>query len=148
MEKNIERECAVCGNFYNSDIFGQGRCLHCGWQNGKMSEENENSVIYPNLISLKKAIKLYKEGKPFEPNLDEFLEALYFYSETQFEYKGICYGVIITTFNNQECIEMFEVNGNKSQIFNNKKDFKNNAKIGDAYLKDIWDETASKYWLN
>ena len=105
-EPIFEKSCAVCSNKYMADIYGQGKCSHCGWRNGDTIEENENNVVYPNLISLNKAKQLYKEGKSFEPNLDEFIEALFCYGEVQFEYNGIYYGVEIN-INNEDINEFY-----------------------------------------
>ncbi len=146
-EPIFEKSCAVCSNKYMADIYGQGKCSHCGWRNGDTIEENKNSVVYPNLISLNKAKQLYKEGKSFAPNLDEFIEALFCYSEVQFEYNGIYYGVEINRNNEKISIIMYDIPSNTTQQFKTKEEFKNNAKIGNQYLKDIWNETTDRYWL-
>ena len=84
-EKIFEKPCAVCGSKVMVDMFRQGKCPHCEWNNGLMVEDNEDKVIYPNLVSLNKAKELYKQGKAFVPNIYEFFEALNFYSEMQFK---------------------------------------------------------------
>ncbi len=83
------------------DIYRQGKCPYCGWWNCFLNEENPDIIAMPNLISLNKAKQLYKENKPFEPNLYEF----------------------------------------------NDEDFINNAKIDSKLLKDIWEETTERDWL-
>lgn len=143
----FDKPCEVCGKILKKDIYGQGECPFCGWKNCFLNAEDPDYVAYPNLISLNKAKKLYSEGKPFEPNLDEFIEALYYYSEVQFKYNNKFYGVILTDNQDNEVIEMFEIDSNISQIFENKEDFENNAKINGKYLKDIWDKTTDRYWL-
>lgn len=148
LKNNIEKKCAVCKKNYSTSELDLIPCPHCGWYNDSMCEENPDRVIYRNLISLNRAKQLYKERKPFEPNIDEFIEALFFYSEVQFEYKGTYYGVVLTSHNDKKnVIEMFEANTTNSQTFETKNDFKEKAKIGNAYLKDIWNETTDRYWM-
>lgn len=144
----IEKKCSVCNNLYKIDKFDLYPCPICGWYNDFMCEENPDDVIYRNLISFNKAKRLYKEGKPFQPNLDEFIEALFYYSEVQFEYNGTYYGVVLTgTNDNNTIIKMFQFDNKSSYTFKTKEEFKNTAKIGNQYLKDIWDKTTDRYWL-
>ena len=42
---------------------------------------------------------------------------------------------------------MYDITSNTTQQFKTKEEFKNNAKIGNQYLKDIWNETTDRYWL-
>ena len=88
-EKIYEKECMVCGHKYLGDFYGQGRCSNCNWHNNKLSEENENSVIYPNVVSLNKAKELSKNNRVLKPDLNDFLEMFDFYGEVCFEYKGL-----------------------------------------------------------
>ena len=101
----------------------------------------------PNLISLNKAKQLYKEGKSFEPNLNEFIEALHNYSEMQFEYNGTYYAVELIYDNKEIKIRLFNSQTKEELIFNDDEDFKNNAKVGGKYLKNVWEETTDRYWL-
>ncbi len=143
-DKIFDKPCEVCGQIMKKDVYDQGDCPFCGWKNCFINVEKPDSVAYPNLISLNKAKQLYEEGKPFEPNLDEFIEALNFYGETQFEYNGAYFAV---EQNNESIIELYDSKTKISQIFKTNEDFKNNAKIGNEYLKDIWDKTTDRYWL-
>ncbi len=143
----FDKPCSVCREMIKKDVYDQGDCPYCKWKNNFLADENPNRVIYPNLISLNKAKQLYSQGKPFEPNLDDFVEALFFYSEVQFKYKNICYEVILTSENNEEIIKMNDFNGWHLQTFKTKEDFINNAKIDDKLLKDIWDDTTERDWL-
>lgn len=61
MNKNIEKKCVICGNSILTDLYGQGRCFHCNWYNDVMDEENENEVIFPNMVSLIKAKNYIKK---------------------------------------------------------------------------------------
>ena len=148
LEKDIKKVCAVCKKNYVTSDLDINPCPFCGWYNDPFCEKNPDNVIYRNLISFNKAKQLYSEGKPFEPNLDEFIEALFFYSETQFEYKGTYFAVELVGKNKDELnIKLYNSKTKESQIFKTKDDFKNNAKIDGKLLKDIWDDTTDRYWL-
>lgn len=148
LEKNIEKRCAVCQNLYMTSVLDLVPCPYCGWYNDSMCEENPDRVIYRNLVSFNKAKKLYTEGKPFEPNLDEFIEALFFYSEVQFEYNGTYYAVELVGKNKEKFdIQLYNSKTGEASLFKTKDDFKNNAKVEGKFLKDIWDETTDRYWL-
>ena len=147
-DKIFDKPCEICGKIMKKDVYDQGECPFCGWYNCYMNEENPDGVAYPNLISLNKAKQLYTEGKAFVPDLDEFIEALYCYSEVQFEYKGVYYAVELIGYVKEERkIRLFNSQTKESIIFITKKDFKNNAKVEGEYLKDIWDETTDRNWL-
>lgn len=140
--------CDVCGAKMKKDVYKQGDCSNCGWKNNADTDENPDIVVYPNLISLNKAKKLYKQGKPFEPDLDEFIEALHQYSEVQFKYNGVYYGVELVDFKDDDFhVQLFNSQTKQGEIFNNYADFKNGAKIDGKFLKDIWSETTDRNWL-
>ena len=144
----FDKNCSVCQKQIKKDIYDQGDCLYCGWKNNFFADENPNAVLYPNLISLNKAKKLFSEGKPFEPNFDEFMEALHGYSEMQFEYKGIYYAVELVYDENKELkIRLYNSQTKETIFFEDDADFKNNAKIGNEYIKNIWEDTTDRYWL-
>ena len=88
--------CDVCGRPVAVDASGNAECGNCGWVQDEIHRNNPDSVIYPDLVSLNKARKLYKQGKPFKPDFDDFLEALYAYSEMEFKYGGVQYEVFRT----------------------------------------------------
>lgn len=100
-------------------------------------------VIFPNLISLNKAKKLYKEGKPFKPDLNDFLDMTNFYSETEFWYKGINFNL----FESNEGVIEFCWSPDEIYYFNNKEDFIKNAKIGDKYVRNIWDKVENPKYM-
>lgn len=143
MNKTIEKKCVICGNTILTDKYGQGRCPHCNWYNDVMDEENANEVIFPNLVSLNKAKRLYQEGKPFSPDLNDFIEMLYFYSEVEFWYKGLNCCVSISEDNKIE----FGWSPDNVYYFADKNDFIQNAKIGDEYVKDIWDKVENPKYM-
>lgn len=153
INKNIysevfDKTCSVCQKQIKKDIYDQGDCIYCGWKNNHFADQNPNSVLYPNLVSLSKAKQLFSEGKPFEPNLDEFIEALHRYSEMQFEYAGVYYAVeLIYDKKKDTQISLYNSQTKEISKFKNDDDFKFNAKIGNEYIKDIWEKTTDRYWL-
>lgn len=147
MEKNLEKSCEVCQNILNVDVYKQGKCPNCGWWNCILNEENPELIAILNLISLNKAKQLYNANKPLEPDLDEFIEALNKYSEMQFKYQSIIYAVELV-FSNKKNIRLYNSQTKESLNFSNDEDFKNNAKVGGKFLKDIWNETTERDWCN
>lgn len=146
--KTYKKNCEVCSHVIDVDMYKQGKCPHCGWWNCFLNEENPNIIAMPNLVSLNKAIQLYKEGKEFEPNLDEFIEALHYYAEMQFMYNGTYYAVEPVSDENKNLkIRLFNSQTKEKTLFKDNKDFKNNAKIKDEYLKDVWEKTTDRFWL-
>ncbi len=147
-KRKFKTNCPVCGNECLKDQYGNGECNNCSWNLDSYGEKYPTRVTYPNLISLNKAKKLYSEGKPFEPDFDDFIDALYNYSEMQFEYKGVYYAAtLVENGNNEYSIELYNQNTKETIFFNNDEDFKNNAKVDGKLLNDIWDETTDRNWL-
>ena len=149
MKKNqfdeiFKKKCAVCNKIVLADIYGQGECPHCHWYNSNMNEEHENKVIFPNLISLTKAKSLYKEGKTFTPSLSDFLDGFMFYGEMKFVYNNIDCELIRS--NNESGISFCYEEGN-TILFTDKEDFIKNAKIGDEYVRDIWDKVEDPSYM-
>ena len=134
-DKIYEKKCDVCHKILLASKTGNGECPHCGWYNNRLGEINEDEVIFPNLISLNKARNLYKESKPFKPNLSDFLDGFNMYGEMQFIYKNI--DCELFRSNNEGGISFYYEEGNEI-LFKNKEDFIQNAKIGDEYVRDIW----------
>lgn len=146
--KKYKKKCEVCSQIITVDIYKQGECPNCGWWNCILNEENPNIIAMPNLISLNKARQLYKAGKAFQPNLDEFIQALYGYGEMQFEYKGVYYAVELVYDKDKEIkVQLYNSQTKQKWVFDNGEDFKNNAKIGNEYVKDIWEQTVDRNWL-
>ena len=144
-DKIYEKKCDVCSKTLLASKTGNGECPHCNWYNNSLGEINEDKVIFPNLISLNKAKLLFKEGKKLIPSLEDFLEAFEFYGETGFEYKNLMF-----------CLYRYGDNGiemgwgpkdDEVAYFKNKEDFIKNAKIGDEYIRDIWDKVKNPSYL-
>ena len=144
-DKIFEKKCDVCGKTLLASKTGNGECPHCSWYNNRIGEINEDKVIFPNLTSLNKAKKLYIEGKPFKPDLDDFLEMLYFYNEVEFWYKGLNCCLFLTD-NPQGKID-FGWSPENGYYFSDKEDFIQNAKIGDEYVRDIWDKVENPKYI-
>ncbi len=142
LEKNIETKCAVCGKKYKIAKLNLDPCPNCGWYNDLMCEEHENEVIYRNLVSLNKAKKLFAEGKPLRPSLEDFLDALNFYGEMEFTFTTFHCALFRT--NGQ--IE-FDLGTDETVFFNGKEDFIKNAKINGVYVRDIWDQVENPSYM-
>ena len=142
-DKIFEKKCDVCGKTLLASKTGNGECQYCGWYNNRLGEINENEVIFPNLISLNKAKILYQEGKPFRPDLNDFLDGLYFYSEMLFEYNSEVYEVFLkankNSKSNDDCYIVF-CSKNFQQEYTSRKEFENKANINGVLLKDMWDK--------
>ena len=144
-KRKFKTNCPVCNAKCLKDQYGNGECACCGWILDSFGEENPDSVIYPNLISLNKAIKLYKENQPMKPDLNDFLEAFEFYGETGFEYKNLTFCLFRHGDNG---IEMgWGPNDDEVAYFKDKEDFIKNAKIENEYVRDIWDKVENPCYL-
>ena len=142
--KNAIKACDVCGTITAIDQFGFGECKGCGWIQDPDAPEQPDRVMYPNRVSLNKARSLYAQGKKLEPDLDDFIAGLMMYSEMEFYYRNINYGVIL--YGNGQ-IEFFQDQVPDSlQIYRDAEDFKAHASIDGKLLKDIWkDVTKADY---
>ena len=144
-KRKFKTNCPVCNAECLKDQYGNGECACCGWILDSFGEENPDSVIYPNLISLNKAIKLYKENQPMKPDLDDFLAAFEHYGETGFGYKNLGFSLFRNGENGIEfswgpvpCGTIY---------FKDKEDFIKNAKIENEYVRDIWDKVENPCYL-
>lgn len=142
--KNIKK-CAVCGEILSIGDTKNYECPHCNWYNNRLSEINETEVIFPNMVSLEKAKRLFKEGKAIKPDLNDFLEMLYFYSEVEFWYKGL--NCCVSLIGDKDIKIEFGWSHDNVYYFSNKEDFENNAKIGNEYVKDIWDKIENPKYM-
>ena len=136
------RFCAVCGTEYETSGSINGECENCGWYNNSSGEKNSDTVIYPNLISLEKAKKLYAEKEPFTPSLDDFLDGFGMYGEMQFKYKN--FECCLFRSNNEGGIEFgyYDTISKHSAatFFTDGAEFKEKAKLDGKYVRDIWDD--------
>ncbi len=126
--------CYVCENVCMTDDYGNGICKICGWQQQRDALKIADRVQYPNLVSLNKARQLFKEGKKIEPSFDDFIEGLKMYSEMSFEYNNKQWIVFL------QDDHILMTSENKDFTFDSYNDFKNNAKIDEIFLKDIWEK--------
>lgn len=144
-EYNIESKCPVCRHVIFVDSVGNGdTCINCGWDHSKIHDGFPDRVMCPNLISLNKARKLYKEGKPFIPNFEDFIDGYNFYGEMKFTYNGITYGLMGIE---NEGVEFWGINTDIYQMFKNIEEFAEKAKVDGKPIKDIWNEVENANWL-
>lgn len=138
------KKCDVCGNAVSIDQYGNGDCSNCGWSQDQHSITYPDRVQYPNVISLNKAKNLYKNGKPFVPDFDDFLDGLFMYSEMEFTYNNEYYGVC----RRESGIEFFEGYDGKTRVmFKSRDEFKNKASIDGMLLKDIWENVINAGYM-
>lgn len=133
--RNIPTKCPVCGRVVLVEQFGNGECENCTWNVDNINIKFPDRVEYPNMISLNKARKLYREGKPFKPSFDDFIEGLEKYSEMTFYYKKKEAAVFFYT---DEEVRL-EWNG-KTAIYSNTADFRQNARLDGKLLSEIWND--------
>ena len=128
-------KCPVCGKICAVDQFGNGECDNCSWGLGRDDGKFPDKVMYPNLVSLCKARRLYKEGKPLKPDFDDFIAGLEMYSEMTFYYKGVEAAVY---YGENRNIHMEY--GRQNSVFPTEEEFRDNARADGKLLKDIWDD--------
>ncbi len=144
-KRKFEKICPACQNKTLVDKYGNGECECCGWVLWVDDSRCLNEVVYPNLISLNKAKRLYKENKSLRPDLNDFLEGLYIYSEMEFWYKGLNCCLFLRGNEDKE-IE-FGWSPQNVYYFLDKEDFIKNAKIDGEYVRDIWSEVENPKYM-
>ncbi len=142
-EKNINKNCVICGKNLLVDRSGNGECPHCGWYNNITNGSHEDIVMYPNVVSENKARKLVAEGKPLTPNLKDFMDMTDSYRETEFWYKGLSCCI----FESNEGVIEFGWDKEHVYYFDSKEDFIKNAKIFNEYIHDIWDKVEDPKYM-
>ena len=142
--RKFKTKCPVCGSSTLKDQYGHGECENCGWNLDNLNKKCKNAVTYPNLISLNKAKKLYKEGKPFTPDFNDFIAGYDFYGEMEFTYKGVTYGLVGAS---NDGVEFWGMGTDTFEVFKDINKFKEKAKINGKLVKDIWDEVENVDWL-
>ncbi len=141
-EKIEIKSCDVCGNLVAIDQFGYGDCEKCGWCQNVANVKYPNIVTYPNMISLNKAKKLFSQGKPLKPDLTDFIEALFMYSEMTFTYNGEDYEVFIR----QDDIIIF-CSEKMQQEYKTKSEFFEKANVDGKLLKDVWKDVTNADYM-
>lgn len=144
-KRKYETNCPVCNHITLVDKYGDGECKNCSWIIENLPNRFKKTVAYPNLISLDKAKKLYKEGKTYTPDLNDFLEALDFYGKMTFTYKDI--ECELYRISNEGGISFYYDKGSHDE-FLNKEDFIKNAKIGDEFVRDVWEQVKDPNYMN
>lgn len=141
-EKVDIKKCDVCGEIVEIDQFGNGDCKNCGWNQDASRLKNPNTIMYPNLISLNKAKERYLNKQPLIPDFNDFIEALFMYSEMMFQYNNTDYMVYLQNDN----IIMNSMHN--TEKFKNKEDFVNNANIDGILLKELWKDVKNANYLS
>ena len=132
-----EGKCSVCGYPVMIDEIGNGEvCAHCGWRQDSTAKKLPDDVLLANPISLNKARRLYKEGKPFEPDFDDFIEFCEMYGEVQFTYNGVVF--VIQKETNDSF--MFGTSATDIVLYASIDEFIAKASIGGVLVKDLWNK--------
>ena len=140
----IQKKCQVCEQIMSLTKYKLNKCPHCGWLQSGRGWEFPDRVIAPNLISLDKAKQLYGVGKSFEPNFEDFIGGLMFYAEMEFFHDGIKYAVHFLKGD----IIIYNTKTQAYTSYKDESDFRNNANINGAKLRDIWHEVKDAGWLS
>ena len=146
-----EGKCSVCGYPVMIDEIGNGEvCAHCGWRQDSAAKKLPDDVLLANPISLNKARRLYKEGKPFEPDFDDFIEFCEMYGEVEFKYSG---RLFVIDRGDNETILFGEDNGFTQEraiptVFANIDEFADKASIDGILVKDLWHKIKNFDCLN
>ena len=146
-----EGKCSVCGYPVMVDEIGNGEvCANCGWRQDSAAKKLPDDVGIANPISLNKARRLYKEGKPFEPDFDDFIEFCEMYGEVEFKYSG---RLFVIDRGNNETILFGEDNGFTQErviptVFANIDEFADKASIDGVLVKDLWHKIKNFDCLN
>lgn len=142
---NIQTRCPVCNGLIFMDSNGNGeKCPNCSWVKSTIHEEFPDRVICPNLISLNKAKQLYRTGKPFTPDFNDFIEGFNFYGEMEFTYKETVYCLMAV----QDIgLEFWGINTSLYETFKDIEEFKQKAQIDNKLVKNIWNEVKNAHWL-
>jgi len=144
-EATIQKKCQVCSQITSVTKYKHNECVVCGWIHSNRSWEFPDRVIHPNLMPLNKAINLYKKGKALEPDFEDFIGMLKFYSEVEFWHNGTKYAVLWA--DNSGAWTLYNETTSESSYYKDYDDFAANAHINGRKLKDIWHEVKDPYWL-
>ncbi|MCL2369970.1 MAG: hypothetical protein FWC80_01900 [Firmicutes bacterium] len=137
LERNVSANCELCKKSILVTEFGSGKCPYCDWVQNNTSETDEDLDVihYPNPVSFNRAKELLAQGKPLEPNLEEFVIGLEIYAHMEFLYEGRRYGVLGVEhgvdFYEWDVLEGF-------QEYGSPEEFYQKANIGGVLLKDLW----------
>ena len=136
-EMKVIKNCDVCKLIIIVDGFGIGTCSRCGWHNVDHNVEHPDEWCWTNIVSLNRARKLWKEGKKFKANFEEFLHGVEVFGHMEFYYKKRHYGVL-REVNSIDFYEWDIVEG--FQSYQTIEEFAEKAHIGGKFLREIWDE--------
>lgn len=135
--------CEVCGHLVLRNERGfYHDCPNCGWRRGcdNSAMEQQLHISYPMVVSLSHAKKQYRQGVPFKADFNEFIRALLFYGEMQFDHKGATYCVVAYRDPDGALINITLCGETTRQEFRSAEEFKEQAHINGKKVKNIWDE--------
>lgn len=128
-----EKKCQICGKNVLVDDYGNGFCKICKWHQSNDAYIYPNAINPPNFLSYNEAREYYMQNKKYTPNFDRILELIGRGLDIFFKYKNKKYQL-----SKHNDYTLWEVNTNKFEAFGDLNKLKENAKIDDILLKDLW----------
>ena len=143
MSRNIKQamqqgKCQVCRQTVMVDEYGNGEvCGNFGWHQDSAAKKIPYQIFFANKVSFDKAKKLYSEGRPLEPDFEDFIDFCDTYRGVEFLYNKTQYFVSKSDNENYSlyvCRDKSILIGEYQDI----DDFAERASIGGLLLKDLW----------
>lgn len=127
------KKCDVCGNEIKVDNWGNGHCHKCGWSNDENALSYPNSINPPNFVSLNETKFNYQNKIIYKPTFDRVIELVDRGLDIVIKYKKCSYQL-----SKHEDYTLWEIDTKNYQSYNSIKELKDNAKINNILLKDLW----------
>ncbi len=148
----IELEkCPICGRMiftlYGNQVDQNGErsdgCFcQCGWHKTCGGELKPDKIDFPNHISLNEAKRRFQAKQPLTPTYDDFIAMLRYWTEIQFFYLGIKYGVCL----DRESVYIYVWGGDVVCEYPTIEEFAAKANINGMLLKDLWPQIKDVDW--
>ena len=129
------KKCDVCGKDIKVDDWENGACKNCGWNNDEDAIKYPNAINPPNFTSLNEAKNNYKNNVTYKPTFDRVAQLVDRVLDIIIKYKKSLYQL-----SKHDDYTLWKINTKDYQSFKSLQELKNNAKVDNSYLKDIWQE--------
>lgn len=142
-----EGKCDVCGHSVMVDMIGNGdTCKTCGWRQDAAAKELPDQILLANKVSLEKARRLYREGKPIRPDFNDFCDFCDLYKEVEFVYDHHSYAV---AKNRHGGIVLIDCE-NQMQLgeFANLEVFMVKAQVNGVLIRELWPKIENFEWVD
>ncbi len=127
------KHCDVCGEDVKIDSWGNGQCKNCGWNNDENALVYPNAINPPNFMSLNEARNNYKNKTKFKPTFDRVMELVDRGLDIVIKYKKILYQL-----SKHNDYTLWEVDTDNYIAYESLEEFKDNVKINNIFLKNLW----------